>query len=159
MTIDHVAFSNLIIDDIVFPDGHTSMNVTGGSGLHALVGMRVWSDHLGYAASVGADLDRKHLDALNRFGIDVGGLVLRDGYATARAWQVFEADDTRIEIFRTPYDAFDANKVLVADLPEAYRQAKGVHIHWGSLPETEEVIYALRARQSRGQDCARSDPR
>lgn len=144
MNIDYVAFSNLIIDDIVFPDGRTSMNVTGGSGLHALVGMRIWSDRIGYAASIGSDLDQKHLDALNRFGVDVGGLVLREGYATARAWQVFEEDDTRIEIFRTPYEAFDAEKVVVGDLPAAYRQAKGFHIHWGSLTETEEVIRTLQ---------------
>jgi sugar/nucleoside kinase (ribokinase family) len=144
MSIDYIAFSNLIIDDIVFPNGRSSMNVTGGSGLHALVGMRVWSDSLGYAASIGADLDQKHLDRLARFGVDVSGLVLRDGYATARAWQVFEEDDTRIEIFRTDPEDFDRQKVTVADLPASYRDAKGFHIQWGSLTETEELVRSLR---------------
>lgn len=145
MDIDYVAFSNLIIDDIVFPNGRSSMNVTGGSGLHALVGMRVWSDSIGYAASVGADLDQKHLDDLVRFGVDVSGLVLRDGYATARAWQVFEEDDTRIEIFRTEPEDFDKNKVTEADLPPSYRRAKGFHIQWGALIETEALVRSLRA--------------
>ncbi|MFT5195127.1 MAG: sugar/nucleoside kinase (ribokinase family) [Candidatus Promineifilaceae bacterium] len=144
MTIDYIAFSNLIIDDIVFPDGRSSMNVTGGSGLHALVGMRVWSDSLGYAASVGADLDQKHLEGLVQFGVDVDGLVLRDGYATARAWQIFEEDDTRIEIFRTSHEEFDKQKVTAADLPVSYRKAKGFHIQWGSLTETEALVRTLR---------------
>ncbi len=145
MGIDYIAFSNLIIDDIVFPDGRSTMNVTGGSGLHALVGMRVWSDSIGYAASVGADLDQKHLDGLARFGVDVSGLVVRDGYATARAWQIFEEDDTRIEIFRTDYDQFDRKKVTIANLPPSYRSAKGFHIQWGSLVETAELVRNLRA--------------
>lgn len=145
MTIDYIAFSNLIIDDIVFPDGRSSMNVTGGSGLHALVGMRVWSDSIGYAASVGANLDQKHLDALTRFGVDVSGLVLRDGYPTARAWQIFEEDDTRIEIFRTDPDEFDRQKVTEADLPDAYRSARGFHIQWGALAETEALVRTLKS--------------
>ena len=145
MTIDYIAFSNLIIDDIVFPDGRSSMDVTGGSGLHALVGMRVWSDSIGYAASIGADLDQPHLDGLTRFGVDVSGLVLRDGYATARAWQIFEEDDTRIEIFRTSPEDFDQQKVTAADLPASYRNAKGFHIQWGSMTETLELVRVLRA--------------
>lgn len=145
MSIDYIAFSNLIIDDIVFPDGRSTMNVTGGSGLHALVGMRVWSDSIGYAASVGADLDQKHLDGLVRFGVDVSGLVLREGYATARAWQIFEEDDRRTEIFRTDPEDFDRQKVTVADLPPSYCDAKGFHIQWGSLRETEELVRKLRA--------------
>ena len=146
MTVDYIAFSNLIIDDIVFPDGRSSMNVTGGSGLHALVGMRVWSDNIGYAASIGANLDQKHLDGLTRFGVDVEGLVLRDNYPTARAWQIFEEDDTRIEIFRTDPEDFDRQKVTEADLPDSYRNAKGFHIQWGAVNETEELVRTLKSK-------------
>lgn len=145
MGIDYITFSNLIIDDIVFPDGRSSMNITGGSGLHGLVGMRAWSDSIGFAASIGADLDQKHLDGLTRFGVDVSGLVVRDGYATARAWQIFEEDDTRIEIFRTDLEDFHRQKVTVAELPASYRNAKGFHIQWGSLTETETLVRSLRA--------------
>ena len=151
MSIDYIAFSNLIIDDIVFPDGRSSMNITGGSGLHALVGMRVWSDNLGYAASIGTDLDQKHLDGLARFGVDVSGLVLRDGYATARAWQIFEEDDTRIEIFRTDMEDFGKQKVTVADLPSSYRHAKGLHIQWGAPAETEQLVHDLLAMNPHGK--------
>ena len=60
MKPDYVAYSGLIIDDIVLPDGRTYFNTLGGSGTHALVGMRLWSDRLGYFAAVGSDFDPAH---------------------------------------------------------------------------------------------------
>lgn len=144
MTVDYITFSNLIIDDIVFPDGRTFMNTLGGAGLHALVGMRVWNAHLGYAAATGPDFDEAHRIALERFGIDLQGLVIRNGYQTARAWQVFEPDERRIEVFRTSLDDLYRYKVMGDDLPASYRQARGFHLQWGTLAELEEVIVSLR---------------
>jgi sugar/nucleoside kinase (ribokinase family) len=146
VSIDYFTFSNLIIDDIVFPDGRTFMNTLGGAGLHALVGMRVWNDRLGYAAAVGADIDRRHLQTLQQFGVDLQSLVYRDGYKTARAWQVFEPDERRIEIFRTSLDEFERRRVTKEDLPASYYAARGVHIQWGALEDVKELINALRER-------------
>lgn len=144
MTVDYVTLSNLIIDDIVLPDGRTFMNTLGGAGLHALVGMRLWSDALGYAAVAGTDLGEAHRQALARFGVDLQGLLVRDGYRTARAWQVFEPDERRIEVFRTDLEAFERHKITVEELPGAYRRARGMHIQWGSLREIADAIGALR---------------
>lgn len=146
MKIEYVTLSNLIIDDIVLPDGQTFMNTLGGAGLHALVGMRLWNNCLGYAAAVGADLNAKHRNALAQFGVDLQGLVVRNGYQTARAWQVFEPDERRIEIFRTAIDDFERHKIMPADLPDAYRRARGFHLQWGSLIELEEAIRSLPAK-------------
>lgn len=145
MKVEYVAFSNLIIDDIVFPDGRTSWDTLGGGGLHALVGMRVWNASLGYAASVGPDLADKHREALNAFGVDVRGLAVRPGTKTARAWQLFEWDDYRTEIFRTDMSEFREQKIQLADLPADYLAAKGYHIQWGKVPELLELVGALRA--------------
>ena len=139
MSVDYVTFSNLIIDDIVFPDGQSRMNALGGSGTHSLVGMSLWNQKLGYAASVGADLDQAHRDSLRRFGVNTDGLVVRDDYKTARAWQIFEEDVTRIEIFRTSHDEFGRRKVQAEDLPPSYLSAKGIHFQWG----TSEELYTL----------------
>ena len=144
MTVDYVTISNLIIDDIVFPDGQTSMNVLGGAGLHAVVGMRTWSESVGYAATVGSDLDENHVKALHAFGADVEGLILRDEYQTARAWQVFEQNGYRHEIFRTDLDTFNERKVQFEDLPESYLGSKGYHIQWGTLTEFGNLIGKLR---------------
>ncbi len=139
MSIEYVTFSNLIIDDIVFPDGQSRMNTLGGSGTHALVGMSLWNQRLGYAASVGKDLNPTHHESLRRFGVNTDGLVIREDYKTARAWQIFEEDDTRIEIFRTSHEEFGRRKVQAEDLPPSYLAAKGIHFQWG----TSEELYTL----------------
>jgi sugar/nucleoside kinase (ribokinase family) len=144
MTVDYISFSNLIIDDIVFPDGRTFMNTLGGAGMHALVGMRVWNGHLGYMAAVGSDLDPVHRERLNQFGVDVAGLILREDYRTARAWQLFEPDERRIEIFRTSLEEFNQVKVRPSELPTVYHQARGYHLQWGTLAELETLIRLLR---------------
>lgn len=149
MSIDYLTFSNLIIDDIVFPDGRTAMNTLGGSGTHALVGMRVWNGRLGFGATVGADLDPAHRQRLQQFGVDVSGLVLRDGYATARAWQVFEVNDLRIEIFRNDLEEFKRLMIQEEDLPPAYRQAKGIHLNWGTLGEVATLLESLHRTNPR----------
>ena len=148
MSVDYVTLSNLIIDDIVLPDGQTFMNTLGGAGLHALVGMRVWNGRLGLAASAGPDFSPQHHEALLRFGVDLHGLAIRNGYQTARAWQVFEPDERRIEVFRTSLDDFERHKVTLADIPDIYRHARGFHLQWGSLAELEEAIHSLRPGNS-----------
>ena len=145
MNVDYVTLSNLIIDDIVLPEGKTYMNTLGGAGLHALVGMRVWNDALGYAAVAGADLGAEHRQALARFGVDLKGLLIRSDYLTARAWQVFELDERRIEVFRTDFDEFERQKITLSELPGAYRKARGFHLQWGSLSELENVVNSLHA--------------
>jgi sugar/nucleoside kinase (ribokinase family) len=142
---DYVTLSNLIIDDIVLADGQSFMNILGGAGTHALVGMRVWSDRLGYVATVGPDFDPKHRAMLEALGIDLSGFVERSGYTTARAWQLFEHDERRIEIFRTSEADFDRFKPRFADIPADYLKAKGFHIQSGTLAELIELIAGLRA--------------
>src|SRR5919201_366937 len=128
MTPEFVTLSNLIIDDIVLADGRSFMNTLGGAGTHALVGMRVWSDRLGYVAAVGADLDPRHRAVLEALGVDLRGMIERAGYQTARAWQLFEPDERRIEVFRTNEEEFNRLKPQFADIPADYLAAKGFHL-------------------------------
>lgn len=143
--VEYVTFSNLIVDDIVLSDGRTFMNTLGGAGTHALVGMRVWSDRLGYVAAVGPDLNPDHRTALEQFGVDLRGVVERPNCRTARAWQLFEPDERRIEIFRTDPAEFERCKPGFQDLPEDYLAARGYHLQWGTLQELAELVAALRA--------------
>ena len=144
MDVAYSTFSCLIVDDIVFPDGQTRMNVLGG-GLHALTGMRVWSDSVGIAAAIGHDLDEGHLQGLQAFGVDVSGLVRREGLRTARAWQLFETNGHRTEILRTDRAIFRERKVQFEDLPDAYLDAKGYHVQWGAPAELPDLLSKLRA--------------
>lgn len=144
-TPEYVTFSNLIVDDIVLGDGRTWMNTLGGSGTHALSGMRVWGERLGYVAYAGADFDPQHRAQLAAVGVDLRGIVLRPEHRTARAWQLIEPDDRRVEIFRTSLDEFAQLRPQFSDVPGDYQQARGFHIQWGTPAEQAELVARLRA--------------
>lgn len=144
-TPEFVAYSGLIIDDIVLPDGRTFFNTLGGSATHALIGMRVWSERLGYFAAVGSDFDPAHRRLLEGMGVDLRGLLTRDGYPTARAWQLFEPDERRIEVFRTDIDAFYRLEPGLDEMPADYFGARGFHLCHGTLTDLTDVVKWLRA--------------
>ncbi len=145
MKPDYIAYSGLIIDDIVLPDGRTFFNTLGGSATHALVGMRIWSDRLGYFAAVGSDFSQDHRAQLERLGVDLRGLIERDGYPTARASQLFEPEERRVEVFRTDIEDFYRLKVQFEEMPPDYLEARGYHLHFGTVAETAALAGKLRA--------------
>lgn len=144
MTPELVTLSNLIVDDIVLADGRSFMNTLGGAGTHTLVGMRPWSNALGFVAYCGDDLDPQHRGFLEAMNVDLRGVLLRPGQRTARAWQLFEYDERRIEIFRTSLADFDRLKPTFDELPPDYLQARGFHIQWGAPAELAQLIAQLR---------------
>lgn len=143
--VDYVSYSGLIIDDIVLPDGRTYFNTLGGSATHALIGMRVWSDRLGYFAAVGNDFSDDHRRQLEALGIDLTGLLVRAEHLTARAWQLFEPDERRVEIFRTDIDDFYRLEARFEEMPASYLAARGFHVCHGSIAALTEVARSLRA--------------
>jgi len=145
MVPEYVTISNLIIDDIVLADGRSYMNTLGGAGTHTLIGMRPWSDSLGFVAYCGTDFDPQHRRFLEQMGVDLRGVALRSGERTPRAWQLFEHDERRIEIFRTNIDDFQRLKPSFEDIPAAYLQARGFHLQWGTPDELVQLIAQLRA--------------
>lgn len=145
MSPEYVTISNLIIDDIVLADGRSYMNTLGGAGTHTLVGMRPWCDALGFVAYCGEDLSPAHRAFLEGMGVDLRGVVLRPGQPTARAWQLFEHDERRIEIFRTSIDDFYRSRPTFDDIPADYLQARGYHLQWGSPEDLADMIARLRA--------------
>ena len=127
------------------PDGRSFMNTLGGAGTHTLVGMRPWSDRLGFVAYRGHDLDPQHEHFLMQLGIDLRGVILRAESRTARAWQLFEPDERRIEIFRTSFDDFVQSKPGFEEIPADYLEARGFHLQWGSSADQAYLIKQIRA--------------
>ncbi len=147
MTIAYVTLSNLIVDDIVLPTGETHMNTLGGAGTHAIGGMLVWTRAIGFVAGVGDDFAPEHRAWFDAHGVDLSGVLVRRGQRTPRAWQIFEPDDRRIEIFRTDLQAFrNELRPRLDEIPTHYFQAKGFHVSWGSLDELSEFM--RRAKRS-----------
>jgi len=127
MTGYFISIGNVIIDDIILPDGSSHMGVLGGGAVHAVMGMRVWTDQVGLAAPVGFDFRREpQAELADRF--DLSGLLYRP-QPTPRAWQLFESDGTRNEVFRTSFAEMLELCLKPAELPEKYEHLAGVHLH------------------------------
>jgi len=97
-TPNFLAIGSIIIDDIVYPDGRTSMGVLGGGGTHAAYGIAFAGSRPGLVGLVGEDLPgdiRARLEA----DFDCAGLVWTH-HPQVRGWQIFEWNGLRNEIFR-----------------------------------------------------------
>lgn len=141
--IDFVAF-NLILDDIVFPDGRTAMGELGGGGAQTALGMRLWSDSVGLVASVGPDFPATWWEWLEAWGIDAQG-VRKEDAPSLRAWQLLEPDGHRTQIWRVPQEALATHLARRLEwLPVSYRQARGYHLGVHPLEEKGDFIKELR---------------
>ena len=147
--ITYVAFG-IIIDDIVFPDGVTRMNVLGGGGPQTAWGMaaaRGSGEAVGLVAGIGSDLDQSALAPMRAADIDLDGVRLTD-LPTPRAWQVLEFDGRRTQVWRVPLPTLGAQLARDWDvLPPAYQAA---HVfHWGIHPgEDGSLLFAQRLREA-----------
>lgn len=118
--------NNVMIDDIVFPDGQTKMGQLGGGSIYAVLGMRIWSQELGVVSGIGHDCLEQCQEYLKLNDIDNEGLLLRD-QPTPRAWQIYEWDERRTEIFRTSIEEFAQMLPTASEVTPSYRSAIGIH--------------------------------
>jgi len=143
--MDFLAFS-IIIDDIVFADGRTEMAVLGGGGPQTAFGMKLWADHVGMTGSVGYDFPESAQGWLDAMGIDTAGLHRSPHLPTLRAWQIYEDDGRRSQVWRQKeLIAGIQLRINFEQMPPGYRTARGFHL--GIHPETPalDFIHALRA--------------
>ena len=141
-----VTFS-VIIDDVVLPDGSTRMGRLGGGGPQTAFGARHAGLAAGVSAGVGKGLERSFFE-LHR--IDTTGLREHAELPTLRAWQLFEADGRRTQVWRSPRAAIRTQLARSVELlPPAYRAARAFHL--GVHPEAVDVEFldTLRALPQR----------
>ncbi len=135
----------VIIDNVAFPDGRVVADLLGGGGPQTAFGMRLWSEGVGLAARVGADMPASAWAWLRDTDIDTEGVRVTE-WPTLRAWQHLSADGGRRHAWQVPGPAIGAQLARsVAALPEGYRAAKGWHL--GLHPEEPnlEFLAGLRA--------------
>lgn len=137
-----VAVGSVIVDDIVLSGGETRMGVLGGGGTYAVCGMRVWCGGVGLVSAIGRGLPRsaeEHLEAL----ADTTGVARLDA-PQPRAWQLFEADGHRTEVFRTGFSSFEQMSPTPSDYPPAYAGAGGVFLLSGDVSKVRGWVERLR---------------
>jgi len=129
----------IIVDDIIFPDGRSAMGVLGGGGLYAAIGMRLWTPDVLIISAVGEDFDH---ELLRPHGLDDGGLLVTD-LATPRAWQLFEENGRRTQIFRVPDSVWYRQLVLPPTSQTIPAGLQAAHFIGRGDPHEEEMILAL----------------
>ncbi len=97
--IDFLAIGSVILDDIVYPDGRTSMGVVGGGGTHTTYGMALSGESPSLAAVVGFDMPENIRTRFEK-DFDTSGLIWVE-HEQLRGWQIFEWNGKRSEIFRS----------------------------------------------------------
>jgi len=118
------------------------MEILGGGATHAAMGMRVWNDHIGIVAAVGQNIPTHCLKELGQF-FDLRGLQWRKN-VTPRAWQVYESDGRRTEVFRTSLEELNSMAPQPDELPTMYQSVRGVHLQCAAPEPFKSWVRRLR---------------
>ncbi|WP_327236566.1 PfkB family carbohydrate kinase [Streptomyces sp. NBC_01317] len=143
-----VIVGNLTIDDVVLPDGRTSMASPGGNAVYSAAGARLWQVPVGVVTRRGEDFPAEHLARLDALGIDTAGVVPIPG-PTVRSWVLYGEDGSREWVYRTPAERSREVAVRPGDLPVRWLTADPapvVHIAAMPLPASAALVDAVRAQ-------------
>jgi sugar/nucleoside kinase (ribokinase family)/fructoselysine-6-P-deglycase FrlB-like protein len=145
---DVVVIGNLTIDDVVHPDGETTMASPGGNAIHAAVSARIWGVSVGVVARVGADFPGTALGRLAEAGIDTLGLRPIDG-PTVRNWVIYERDGRRHWVYRTAPGRSLEVAPRPEDLPAGWTAPQGrtpvVHVAAMPFRSARRIVEQIRA--------------
>jgi sugar/nucleoside kinase (ribokinase family)/fructoselysine-6-P-deglycase FrlB-like protein len=142
-----VVVGNLTIDDVVLPDGRTSMGSLGGNAIYSVLAARMWTAAPGVVTRRGEDFPAEHLRALADLGVHVDGVVPVDG-PTVRNWVLYAEDGSRTWVYRTPPERSAEVAVQPADVPApwlAEDPAPVVHVAAMPLPAARAIVASVRA--------------
>uniref|UniRef100_A0A832I0Q8 Carbohydrate kinase family protein n=1 Tax=Eiseniibacteriota bacterium TaxID=2212470 RepID=A0A832I0Q8_UNCEI len=142
---DLVCIGNLLMDDIVFPDGRTLMAEPGGAALYASLAARLWGASVGVVSVRGDDYPAATLDALAARGVDLAG-VRALGRPGVRTWLLYE-DLARRVIHRLGSPSHEEVSPGPEDVPAAFRAARAFHLSPMPLAIQRRLVEALAARR------------
>ena len=128
-----VGIGSVFVDDIVLPSGQSYMARLGGGVVHALMGASIWNERPGIVATVGQGLPDESSERLHR-DLDTRGLV-QLAIPQIRAWQLFEEDGTRRELYRVKETLPFIRGAQPEHFPADYAQSQGFYL----LQGTEEI--------------------
>ncbi|MEJ7697143.1 MAG: carbohydrate kinase family protein [Candidatus Limnocylindrales bacterium] len=139
-----VVLGQLSMDDVVLPDGRTSMAACGGDATYAALSASLWTAPIGVVAPAGVDFPKAHLGRLRELDLDLAGVKARPG-AAIRYWVVYEADGRRRWLQRSPESAFIETAPHPDDVPHTFRRSGAFHIAAMPIDAVEPLVSAIRA--------------
>jgi sugar/nucleoside kinase (ribokinase family)/fructoselysine-6-P-deglycase FrlB-like protein len=150
---DVIVVGNLTIDDVVHPNGETTMASPGGNTIYAATGALIWGLSVGAVARVGADFPVTALDRLRGAGLDTSGLRPIEG-PTVRNWVIYEHDGRRSWVYRTPPERRIEVAPSPEDMPTGWTnqmEGRAPVVHVAAMPfgAAADIVGYLRAEGRR----------
>ncbi len=146
MTPDLVLLGNLLVDDVVFPDGRTRMAQPGGAMLYASLAAALWGAQVGCVSLRGEDYPPAALDALRARGVSLDGVHALVGNGV-RTWLLYEGPVRRV-VHRLGCPSHEAVSPVPAHVPEAWRRARAFHLAPMPIATQRVLVEAIRAWES-----------
>lgn len=122
--VDYYVLTQLLVDDVSFPDGTQRLGQLGG-GTYAVAGMRVWSESVGFCCALGSDYEGQLDGWFLRHRVQVTGR--RHPKRCTRARLNYFPDGEREEILLPGYATHHETQPLVSEIPPAYARSKGMY--------------------------------
>jgi sugar/nucleoside kinase (ribokinase family) len=126
VTPDLVLLGNLLVDDLVFPDGRTRMGQAGGAILYASLGCALWGARVGCVSLRGEDYPGAALEALARRGIALDG-VLPLHRPGVRTWLLYEGRVRRV-VHRLGCPTHEEVSPEPGQVPGGWHAARAFHL-------------------------------
>lgn len=143
MNPELVVLGNLLVDDVVFPDGRTRFAQPGGACLYLTLGGALWGLRVGVVSVAGDDYPADALEALASRGVELAG-VRRLGRAGLRTWLLYEGARRHI-VHRLEGPTHAEVSPEPGDVPEAWRSARAFHLAPMPLDIHARLVAAMAA--------------
>jgi cytidine kinase len=142
-----VFLGNLLVDDIVFPDGSTRMGQPGGAIMYGALGAALWGTRVGCVSLAGTDYPVTILDALERRHIDLAG-VHRLGGPGVRTWLLYEGHVRRL-IHRLGCPTHEQVSPGPEHIPRTWHSAPAFHLAPMPFAAQRRVVASLATSADR----------
>jgi sugar/nucleoside kinase (ribokinase family) len=143
-----VVIGNLLIDDVVFPDGRTLMGEPGGASLHMSLSAALWGARVAVVSVRGEDYPAAGLEAMAHRGIDLSGVRVLDGPGL-RTWLLYEATRRRV-VHHLERPSHEDVSPEPRDVPTHCLDARAFHIAPMPLTRQRALVEALAPRHEAG---------
>lgn len=141
MTPDLVVLGNLLVDDVVFPDGRTRFAEPGGACLYMALGATLWGVRVGLVSVAGEEYPARALDSLQARGVDLLG-VRRLGHPGLRTWLLYEGARRRV-VHRLEGPTHADVSPGPGDVPAEWRAARAIHLAPMPLDTQARLVEAM----------------
>jgi sugar/nucleoside kinase (ribokinase family) len=139
---DLVVLGNLLVDDVVFPDGRTRMGEPGGATLYASLAAALWGTRTGLVSLRGSQYPAWALDALHARGVDLDGVHTIDGNGL-RTWLLYEGRRRRV-VHHLDGPTHEQVSPTLEHVPPAWRAAATFHLAPMPFELQARVVAELR---------------